>query len=541
MSLFGSLFTGVSALSAQSQSIGMIANNIANVSTTGYKRNTAAFSALVTTSGNASRYDPGSVRASRQQNVDQQGALQQTASTTDLGISGNGFFVVQKAATGLQEPYYTRAGNFSENSQGFLVNASGFYLMGWPLDENGQLPASQADISSLEPIDVAFVGGFTKATSSATLALNLKANEEQLAYPISAATASQFSRGLRIYDSLGSSQDISFEFTKAVSPTANVTTSATGLERTDALVGTVPGMANGDDFTVSVNGAPPVTVSIATATTVQDLLDDLNAIAGLEARLTDNGEILLQATNLSENVVIANTTGTPATDLGIVGTATAPAAPTIFPAGGLENAANTQGWWRVEVKDPNSNAIVSGYVNFNGDGSLNGVADVDGEKKITLSNVVWGNGSDPQDIDIQIDRFTQFSGNYNVLFSEQNGAELGLRTGLEIDADGVVFARFSNGQSSALYKIPLATFTNENGLEEQTGVAYQETSASGTYNLREANQGGGGAFQSGALENSNVDLADEFSKMIVTQRAFSAGTKIITTVDELTEELLRLR
>lgn len=541
MSLFGSLFTGVSALSAQSQSIGMIANNIANVSTTGYKRNNASFSSLVTTSG-GSQYSPGSVRATRLQNVDQQGALQQTASATDLGISGNGFFVVQKAPTGLQEPYYTRAGNFSENSQGYLVNTGGFYLMGWPLDQNGNLPAAQADISSLEPVDVAFVGGFTKATTDATLALNLKANETQLAYPISASTAAQFSRGLRIYDSLGAAQDINFEFTKAVSPTANVTSSTTGLELNDLLVGTVPGMANGDEFDVSVDGGAATTISITATTTVQDLLNSLNAISGVEARLTDTGALHIQGVNLGEDVAITNTTGTPATDLGIVGTAVAPASPNLFPADGLENAANTQGWWRVEIKDVNSGALLSsGYVNFNGDGTLNGTPDADGEKKITLNNVNWGNGSDVQDIDIQIDRFSQFSGNYNVLFSEQNGAELGLRTGVEIDENGTVFARFSNGQSAALYKLPLATFTNENGLQEVTGVAYQETSSSGTYNLREANNGGAGEFQSGALENSNVDLADEFSKMIVTQRAYSAGTKIITTVDDMTEELLRLR
>ena len=150
----------------------------------------------------------------------------------------------------------------------------------------------------------------------------------------------------------------------------------------------------------------------------------------------------------------------------------------------------------------------------------------------------WGNGSDPQDIDIDISRFSQFSGNYNVVFSDQNGAELGLRTGIEIDRDGFVVARFSNGASAKLYKVPLITFANANGLNEVSGTAYAENETSGEENLREAGTGGAGFLETATIESSNVDLADEFAKLIVAQRAFSAGTKVITTVDQMTEELL---
>ncbi len=650
MSLFGSLYTGVSALSAQSQSMGMIANNIANVSTTGYKRNSASFSSLVTSNGGGSSYTPGSVRANRIQNVDQQGALQQTASATDLGISGNGFFVVRKSPTGIQESLFTRSGDFKENSQGYLINSSGYYLMGWPLDEKGLLPASQADISSLQPVDVAFQGGFTKSTTNANLALNLKANEVQTPYPAYSVAPSTFSRGLRVYDTLGAAQDLSFSFTKSIAPTAHSASSIANLVRTDDLISKVPGLAAGDTFTVAVGTNTATTITVNNGDTVQNMLDNLNAVPGLEARLNDDGAILIQSSLPNQDITFANTsgmpatdlgftarvgttttvanltptsdlvaaftgmtvgdtmtvavagnpavtitirnnetvqdflddmnaitgvqasltstgtinvsaavagqslviadgTGTPATDMAINGTATAssvvlaPSLPDIFPGGtgSLAAAPNTQGWWKVDIKDPQGNILKSGFLNFNGDGSLNAIKDTDGEIKLTLQDIDWGNGSDPQDINIQIDRFTQYSGNYNVLFSDQNGAELGLRTGVEIDENGIVYARFSNGQSSALYKLPMATFTNENGLEEQSGVAYTETSNSGSYNLREANQGGAGEFQSGTLENSNVDLADEFSTMIITQRAYSAGTKIITTVDDMTEELLRLR
>ncbi len=543
MSLFGSLFTGVSALAAQSQGIGAISNNIANVSTTGYKSNSISFGSLVTTSASGTTYTPGSVLGNRRQAIDLQGTLQQTTSASDLAVSGNGFFVVRQESEGLQETFYTRAGDFKENEEGFLVNSNGFILQAWPLDENGGLPAGQADISSLESVNVAFVGGFTRATTNASLALNLDATETQKAFPIPAATASDFSRPVRVFDSLGSAQELNFEFRKSIAPTANVTGGTPGLELNDDLISSVSGLADGDDFTVSVGGGAAVTVSISTGDTVKTLLDQLNAITGLEARLNDVGQILIQAVELGNDVVVANNTNTPATDLGIVGTATSPTAPTIFPngVGSLENTPNTQGWWEVTVRDTDGSALTKGHINFDGDGSLNAIKDLDGEIKISLEDINWGNGSDPQDINIQIDRFSQFSGGYNVLFLDQNGAELGLRTGIEINDEGVVFARFSNGQASALYKVPLATFTNQNGLEEVSGVAFRETSASGSFNLREAKEGGAGVINAGALENSNVDLAEEFSKLIITQRAYSAGTKIISTVDEITEELLRLR
>ena len=98
MSVFGSLFTAVSGLTAQSDSISMISNNIANVDTVGYKRTDAAFESLVTTQSAATAYSPGSVIALQNNRIDQQGILQQSASPTDIAISGSGFFVVKSSA-----------------------------------------------------------------------------------------------------------------------------------------------------------------------------------------------------------------------------------------------------------------------------------------------------------------------------------------------------------------------------------------------------------------------------------------------------------
>lgn len=172
---------------------------------------------------------------------------------------------------------------------------------------------------------------------------------------------------------------------------------------------------------------------------------------------------------------------------------------------------------------------------------MNALPDGSGNIDIELSNINWGNGSEAQSINIDIERFSQFDSDYTVLFSDQNGAELGLRTGIDIDRDGFVIARFSNGATSQLYKLPLVTFANPNGLQEVSGTAYTETEESGEENLREAGSGGAGFLEASTVEISNVDLADEFSRLIITQRAYSANTKVINTVDQMTEELLRLR
>jgi flagellar hook protein FlgE len=202
---------------------------------------------------------------------------------------------------------------------------------------------------------------------------------------------------------------------------------------------------------------------------------------------------------------------------------------------------NSRGWWQVTITDPNSNEMTRGLVNFNGNGTINAIADGSGNIDIELNQIDWGNGSELQNLNIDISRFSQFSSDYNVIFSDQNGAELGLRTGVEIDREGYVSARFSNGASAKLYKLPLVTFSNPNGLNEVSGTAYSETELSGQENLREAGAGGAGFLEASTIESSNVDLADEFAKLIVSQRAFSAGTKIINTVDQMTEDLLRLR
>ncbi len=139
MSLFGSLFAGVSGLSAQSQAMGMISDNVANVNTVSYKAADAQFSTLVTRSAASATYSPGGAKASTLYRIDRQGLIQASASPTDVAIDGNGFFVVNGQPDGSGEQLYTRAGSFEQDFLGNLRNNAGFYLQGWALDANEQI------------------------------------------------------------------------------------------------------------------------------------------------------------------------------------------------------------------------------------------------------------------------------------------------------------------------------------------------------------------------------------------------------------------
>lgn len=184
MSLFASLASGVSGLGAFSAALGMVSDNIANLNTIGYKATRANFSTLVTESSSSSSYSPGGVQALPQTLISRQGLLQSSTSATDLSIDGAGFFVVSTRGEPVNantEISFTRAGSFTPNADGFLKNTAGLFLMGVPLDSNGQPPANLI-LSGLQPINVSNLTSTAEATTNLTLRANLQSSQ-----PINAA------------------------------------------------------------------------------------------------------------------------------------------------------------------------------------------------------------------------------------------------------------------------------------------------------------------------------------------------------------------
>lgn len=415
MSIGGAMFAGVAGLAAQSQALGMISDNIANVNTVGYKGLNASFSTLVTAPSTVSNHTPGGVRAQPIQSVDTQGILQTTASSTDIAISGNGLFVVNEAATpGPGDQYlYTRAGSFRTDSSGNLVNDAGYYLQGWPLSSTGALPANPTVLSSVQTVNVANLAGIAVPTANIDLRLNL---------PATAINGQTQNVTVQVIDSLGTAHDLQIDFVYNTGvPQWDITVQNPTLSSTGAASGTVAAAARSISF--NGNGTP--------------------------------------------NVIT-------------------------FPPIGIT--------WTATTANPSTIAA-----NVGTSGLTDGI--------------------------------TQFSGPFVVTFIDQDGLSFGSFTDVVIDEDGIISALFDNGRTLPIYQLPLARFPSPNGLLAQDGNAYVETLTSGNVLLQQANTGGAGQVASAALENSNVDLAEEFTNMIITQRAFSANTRVITTADEMLEEL----
>lgn len=460
MSLFGALLSGVSGLRAQSQAVAITSDNITNVNTPGYKRTVGQFSTLVTGSSNANIYSSGGVRASPRALVDEQGVLLPSTRGTDVAILGNGFFVVKSADTPSGEQLFTRAGSFAEDNQGRLVNASGYFLQGWPLDQQGNI----INVNDIQTVSVSTLNGVAVDTTNVRILANLNTSQvdtppginlatfltdptaagDQAAEDLADGTTTpHLRRAIKVFDALGVAHDLNLSFIK------------------------LTGAPNQWGFSISADDPAEVTGALG---------------------------------------------------------------------GGL------LGW---------------GSITFNGDGSLNNVDFRTVASPTTNVNsqtlpVAWANGATNSAITFNLgtegavgtgrtDGLTQFDRPNSVDFIDQDGAEVGLRTGVSIDENGFVIASFSNGATQRIFKLPISTFADPARLQPRNGNAYAQTDASGEFNLREANTGGAGRIEPNALEGSNVDLSDEFTALIVTQRAYSANAKTITTADDMLDELLRIK
>jgi len=221
----------------------------------------------------------------------------------------------------------------------------------------------------------------------------------------------------------------------------------------------------------------------------------------------------------------------------------------------VKTAANT---WSYEVTyqgppanlSQPSNLIASGTMAFNPDGTLK-TADTSagaptGTINVTIPFALATSGLNSQTIAIDVgtpgasNGIAQFDNPSALVSSSVNGQLFGSLTGVSIDKDGFVTAQFSNGLATKVFKLPIATFANADGLAAVSGNAYAASNNSGTPTIGEANLGGAGSVQSKALESSTVDLATEFTNLITTQRAYSASAKIITTASEMLDQLLHI-
>ncbi|HUC66806.1 MAG TPA: flagellar hook-basal body complex protein [Stellaceae bacterium] len=527
MSIFGALLTGVSGLTAESQALSMISDNIANSNTTAYKGTEASFSTLVTQSAQAGLNTAGGVVAYPSPTINQQGLLQAASSNTDLAISGGGFFVVSNSATGGNSAAFsfTRDGSFSVNANGDLVNGDGFFLQGQPLTSAEAAEVTAGDdnvltstsLDSLKTININGLSGSAVPTSTVTLAAELPSN--------ATATSTPNTITVPIYDSQGGEHDLTL--TLSVAPTQTFTIPAADT------------MANGDSFTLTLNGVanpitvgpvtgtPPTTTDVAnainTALTGQDITGvTASAVNGTTIQLTDSsGNNYLSATNALTNT----TEGYAAID------GSAPASP----------AANT---WNVTASIAGGTVAFNGtnQVSFNSNGTF-----ATGFSGLTVDWDTTGPAvpTSPQALSFNLgtpgesNGLTQTGNQFSATEVNQNGLEFGTFTGITIDQNGIVTANFDNGLKQPIFIIPIATFNNPNGLAAESGNAYSQTNQSGSYLLEQAGTGAAGQIAPSELESSNVDIAQEFSNLIITQQAYAANSKVLSTADQMIQTLLQ--
>src|SRR5665213_1188360 len=186
---------------------------------------------------------------------------------------------------------------------------------------------------------------------------------------------------------------------------------------------------------------------------------------------------------------------------------------------------------------------------FNTDGSLANADTAAATPSGTITmNIPWASttGLAAQSISVDLGTvngtsgITQYDSASTMNASTVDGSPFGTATGVTVSKDGTVTAQFSNGLSQDVYKIPVATFSNPDGLAQVSGNAYVANKASGAANVNVADSGAAGGISSKSLEGSTVDLASEFTTLITTQRAYSASARIITTADQMLQQLDQL-
>ena len=459
-----SLYAGVSGLQNHQTRMDVIGNNIANVNTYGFKRGRVDFQDMISQQLNGAArpneelggVNPKEVGLGMSvaaiDTIFTQGNLQSTGVSTDVAISGNGFFVMKSG----EQTYYTRAGVFGVDSEGTLVNpGNGMRVQGWMAqDANGR----QVLNTSGTPTDLVIPVGQKdppKATTSVHYACNLNKNTPVLPDnpTVDQIAESVWSTEFTIYDSYGREHQLTMNFQRVPDVpnqwTVSVSVDPAAAEDTETRVGF--GTTDGVDNTYTLN--------------------------------FDNSGKLLSITDSAGN------TSNPEGEIVLQTSYT--------------------------VADSNPNEDGTPYrqtfeLNLGTIGSMENTITQSASKSTTKAR-------------------------------EQDGYTLGYLDNFKIDGSGIITGVYSNGSTRTIGQIAMASFTNQGGLEKHGDTTFAESINSGTANIGESRTAGKGSLIAGTLEMSNVDLTEQLTDMIVTQRGFESNAKTIQTGDSMLETVINLK
>ena len=600
MGIFDALNTSVGGLQAQSFALQNISGNIANASTVGYKGIETNFEDLIPDATTPSRQVAGGVTAFAQATISTQGTVSASTVATNMAINGDGFFSVQ-AATGTVDNApvfngvtdYTRRGDFQVNANGNLVNGAGYYLMGVAVDPKTGNPTGNV------PQVLQFQNNFVpaQATSAIQYAANLPTTPATTASSTASTGTLTAAGGLNPSDFaqnplvLGTPPTPYGDNTVTGSAALNKAATPAPITTATALSGTAPSDSLTTNFvagdTITVDGTV-ITFVASGATgnqlnvtdTVGTLLNKIGSITGVTPTINASTGAITLHTGTAQNLSVSssapafaalgfNTTmtasrtggGTAGTGFVIGNDLTAFDNETI--SGGAVTTYNSAGtpinlqlrWAKTDSSslgsphqdswnlfyqtDPSATGTQVAWVNvgtnfvFNSDGSLSspsgsaitvpGVT-VNGQ---SLGNLTMNFGSGA------LTQFASTGGTATVNTITQNGYAAGQLQSVAINNSGLVVGAFSNGQNIDLASVTLSHFNGTNYLKALNGGAFAVTDQSGP-----AIAGASGTISGSSLEGSNSDIATEFTKLIVTQQAYSANTKVITTANDMVQSLL---
>jgi flagellar hook protein FlgE len=479
MSLSSSLFSGVSGLTTLGNYMTVIGDNIANVNTVGFKSSRASFQDVL--SQTVSTAD-GTAQVGRGTSLADIASIFSQGSFESTNSTtdlaiGGDGFFVLRDPSDANNQFYTRAGNFSFDKDGNLVSPAGYIVAGWELDQNGQ------DIGSITDITLSSFTSPPSATDAITVITNLDA------------------------DAADRSADLSLEW-DAQNP---VPIADTAYEY-QTTVKVYDSLGDTHDLTLYFDLNPNSTWEfIVTCNPSEDNR------AGAQARLTagDDGVGMLGRGEIEfepDSGVILDIDWEEFT-----------------PAAGNYDLAT--GTWAVRNEPAD---LTNGYFTLSPD-FLDGyplTVGLDFGSVYSTGAGAWVNDSLST---------TQFASASTTLFQTATGYGAGDLQSITVDADGVITGQYSNGEVVPLYRVALAKFQNAQGLYKEGGNLYRETRLSGVPITAQPGTNGLGSIAPNSLEQSNVDIATEFVKMITTQRGFQANSKIITITDQMLSELINLK
>ena len=537
----------LSGIRAANDDLRITGNNIANASTTGFKESRAEFGDIYSTTvlGAGLNQVGSGVRVQSVSQQFSQGNVSFTENVLDLAVNGSGFFVTNTNG----EQGFTRSGTFSLDKDGFVVNNIDGRLQGFIADGIGNIGTLPADIqietTNLQP----------QATTNVEVEVNVDA--------------------------------------RAIPPQSAFTIDAAGIAAIEAAGVDTIGITNPDGFerfiTVGTDDSDPDTPAIDPDTPAT-IAAAITEASGVEATVNADGEIEIildigysLTTNSAGNDLATAATTSLTSGLGFdssdPSTYNHSTAVTVFDSQGVPHT--MQKYFIKQPFDPSTEVIADGNrwqmvveidgnnvgpstdttdlltsfntaqpaifdLKFNSDGGFDeittGDINIDNWIPVDSNGIPTSvNGPAESNFLISMGESSQVGGAFEVRSVSQDGTATGRLAGINIDDEGVIFARYTNGQSRVLAQVVLADFANTQGLQSVGDTGWAETSESGEPVIGGPGTAALGLIQSGALEDSNVDLSEQLVNLIIAQRNYQANAKTIETADQTTQTIINLR